>query len=74
MKKWSQKVRVNCLLDEGSNTTYVNEVVVEALALQGSKTRIEGKVTNDETVRFMSSTFQIGLEKIVSGVDTEIIA
>ena len=65
---------MNCLLDEGSDTTYVNDDVVEALGLQGSKTKIEVKVANDEIVSFMSSTFQIGLESIDGQVDTEIIA
>ena len=69
-----KKIHVNCLLDEGSDTTYVNEDVVEALGLQGSKTKIEVKVANDETVSFMSSTFQIGLESMDGRVDTEIIA
>jgi hypothetical protein len=72
LKNGDKKIHVNCLLDEGSDTTYVNEDVVEALGLQGSK--IEVKVANDETVSFMSSTFQIGLESMDGRVDTEIIA
>ena len=74
LKNGDKKIHVNCLLDEGSDTTYVNEDVVEALGLQGSKTKIEVKVANDETVSFMSSTFQIGLESMDGRVDTEIIA
>ena len=64
LKNGDKKIHVNCLLDEGSDTTYVNEDVVEALGLSGSKTKIEVKVANDETVSFMSSTFQIGLESM----------
>ena len=44
LKNGEKKIHVNCPLDEGSDTTYVNEDVVEALGLQGSKTKIEVKV------------------------------
>ena len=65
---------MNSLLDEGSDTTYVNEDVVEALGLQGSRTKIEVKVANDETVSFMSSNVVIGLESVDGRVDTKITA
>ena len=74
LKNGEKKIHVNCLLDEGSDTTYVNEDVVETLGLQGSKTNIEVKVANDDTVSFMSSTFQIGLESMDGRADTEITA
>ncbi len=49
-------------------------MLVEALGLQGSKTKIEVEsVANEETVSFMSSTFQIGLESMDGRVDTEIL-
>ena len=74
LKNGDRKIHVNCLLDEGSDTTCVNEDVVEALGLQGSKTKIEVKVANDETVSFMSSNFLIGLESVDGRVDTKITA
>ena len=74
LKNGSQKVRVNCLLDKGSDTTYINEDVVEELGLTGVKKRIEVKVANDQTISFMSNTFTIGLESTDGRVDTEIVA
>ena len=43
LKNGERKIHLDYLLDEGSDTTYVNEDVVEALGLQGSKTKIELK-------------------------------
>ena len=74
LKNGTKKVRVNCLLDEGSDTTYINEDVVEELGLTGVKQRIEVKVANDQTISFMSNTFAIGLESTDGRVDTEIVA
>ena len=65
---------MNCLLDEGSDTTYINEDVVEELGLTRVKERIEVKVANDQTISFMSNTFTIGLESTDGRVDTEIVA
>ena len=53
---------MNRLLDEGSDTTYVNEDVVNELGLTGEKEPITVKVANDQTIRFMSGTLEIGLE------------
>ena len=64
LKNGERKIHMNCLLDKGSDTTYVIGDVVEALGLQGSKTKIEVKVANNETVSFMSLNFQIGLESM----------
>ena len=49
---------------------------VEALGSQGAKTKIEVKVkvANNETVSFMSSNFQTGLDSMDGQVDTVIIA
>ena len=41
-------MRVNCFLDEGSNTTYVNEDVVEELGVKGEKRLITVNVANDQ--------------------------
>ena len=65
---------MNCLLDEGSNTTYINEEVVNELGLTGAKERIEVKVANDQTISFMSNTFTIGVESTNGRVNTEIVA
>ncbi|CAB4024280.1 Hypothetical predicted protein, partial [Paramuricea clavata] len=73
-KNGMRKVHVNCLLDEGSNTTYINEDVIEELGLTGVKEKIEVKVANDQTISFMSNTFTIGLESMDGRVDTEIVA
>lgn len=53
---------MNCLLDEGSDTTYVNEDVINELGLTGKKEPITVNVANDQTICFMSGTFKIGLE------------
>lgn len=65
---------MNCLLDEGSDTTYINEDVVNELGLTGAKERIEVKEANDQTISVMSNTFAIGLESMGGRVDTEIVA
>ena len=62
---------VYCLLDEGSDTTYVNEDVVSELGLTGEKEPITIKVANGQTLRFMSSSFEIGLESTDGRVDTK---
>ena len=74
LKNGTRKVQVNCLLDEGSDTTYINEDVVEELGLTEVKERIEVKVANYQTISFMSNTFTIGLESTDGRVDTEIVA
>ena len=72
VKNGNKRIPVNCLLNEGSDTSYINEVVIEALGLHGAKTEINVKVANDETVTFMSSTFDVGLESTDGHVDTTI--
>ncbi|CAB4008450.1 Hypothetical predicted protein [Paramuricea clavata] len=72
VKNGNKRIPVNCLLDEGSDMSYINEDVIEALGLHGAKTEINGKVANDETVTFMSSTFDVGLQSTDGHVDTTI--
>ena len=74
LKNGRRRVLVNCLLDEGSDTTYVNEDVVEELGLAGEKQKITVKVANDQSIRFPSSTVKIGIESTDGRVDTEITA
>ena len=45
-----------------------------ALGLQGTKTKLNVKVANDETISFMSSTLEIGLESMDGRVDACITA
>ena len=74
LKNGQRRLLVNCLLDEGSDTTRVNEDVVEELGLAGEKRQITVKVVNDHSIRFFSSTVQISLESTDSRVDTKITA
>lgn len=57
-------MQVNCFLDEGSDTTYVNEDVVEELGLEGRKEKVTIHVANDQKVDLMSATMEIGLESL----------
>ena len=70
----NRRILVNCLLDEGSDTTYVNEDVINELGLTGEKEPITVKVANDQTLHFISSSFEIGLESTDGRVDTKITA
>ena len=65
---------MNCLLDEGSDTTYVNEDIASELGLAGEKEPIEVRGANDQTIRFMSGTFEIALESTDGQVDRKITA
>ena len=47
LKGGGKRLQVDCFLDEGSDTTYVNEDVVEELGMKGRKE----KVTMFQTVR-----------------------
>ena len=53
---------MNCLLDEGSDTTYVNEDVINEIGQTCKKEPNTVNVENDQTICFMSGTFEIGLE------------
>ena len=74
LKNRSRKVLVNCLLDERSDTNYINEDIVQELGLTGEKKRIQVKVANDQTISFLSNTFTVSLESTDGRVDTEIVA
>ena len=74
LKNGNRRVFVNCLLDEGSDTTYVNEDVINEIGLTGKKEPITVNVANAQTICFMSGTFEIGLESTDGRVDTKIIA
>ena len=74
LKYGNRRILVNCLLDEGSDTTYVNKDVINELGLTGEKEPITVKVANDQTLHFISSSFKIGLESTDGRVDTKITA
>ena len=65
VKNKNRRLLVNCLLDEGSDTTYVNEDVVEELGLTGDRQQISIKVANDQSISFPSSTVKIGIVQMV---------
>lgn len=64
LKNGNKRLLVNCFLDEGSDTTYINEDVVEELRVRGRKEPITVNVANDKQVKFMSMTVQVGVESI----------
>ena len=74
MKRGAKQLQVNSFLDEGSDTTYVNEYVVEELGLEGRKEKVTINVANDQKVDLMSATMEIGLESLDGRVDTVIVA
>lgn len=62
---------MNCFLDEGSDTTYVNEDVIETLGISTQKEEITINVANDQKVRLMAATLEIGLESVDGKVDND---
>ena len=61
-------------MDEGSDTSYVNEDVVEKLGLDGRKEKVIINVAIGQKVNLMSATMEIGLESLDGRVDTVIVA
>ena len=74
LKHGERRLQVNCFLDEGSDTSYVNEDVVEELGLYGRKEKVIINVANGQKVNLMSATMEIGLESLDGRVDTVIVA
>ena len=73
LKNGKRRLLVNCFLDEGSDTTYVNEDVIETLGISTQKEEITINVANDQKVRLMAATLEIGLESVDGKVDTSIV-
>ena len=73
LKHGKKRLLVNCFLDEGSDTSYVNEDVAEELGLCGRKEQVTINVANDQKVSMMSATLEIGLESVDGTVDTVIV-
>ena len=74
LKHGERRLQVNCFLDEGSDTSYANEDVVEELGLDGRKEKVIINVANGHKVNLMSATMEIGLESLDGRVYTVIVA
>ena len=61
-------------MDEGNNTTYVNEDVVEELGVKVEKELITVNVANDQQVSFLSMSFTTGLESVDGCVNAKVVA
>ena len=61
---------MNCFLNEGSDTTYVNEDVIQMLGISAQKEELTINMANDQKVQLMAATLEIGLESVVGKVDT----
>ena len=61
-------------IEEGSDTSYVNEDVVEERGLDGRKEKVIINVANRQKVNLMSATMEIGLKSLDGRVDTVIVA
>ena len=68
------RLLVNCFLDEGRDTTYINEDVVEELGVKGQKNAITINVANYWQVKFLSMSFQVGVESVDGKVNRTISA
>lgn len=73
LKHGKKRLKVNCCLDEGSDTTYVNGDVVEALGIHRTKEEITTNVSNDEKIRLMAATLEIVSESLDGKVDTILV-
>ena len=61
-------------IEEGSDTSYVNEDVVEERGLDGRKEKVIINVANRQKVNLMSATMEIGLKSLDGRVNTVIVA
>ena len=64
LKLGERRLQVNCFLDEGIDTSYVNEDVIEELGFGGRKEKVIINVANGQKVNLMSATMEIGLESL----------
>ena len=64
---------MNCFLDEGSDTTYANEDVIEALGIRAPKEQVTINVANNQKVHLMAATVEVGIESIDGKVQTSIV-
>ena len=73
LKHGKTRLLVNCFLDEGSDTTYANEDVVETLGIRAPKEQVTINVANNQKVQLMAATVEVGIESIDGKVDTSIV-
>jgi len=74
LKHENKRLSVNCFIDEGSDTTYINEDVIHQFGIQGEKEWINVNVANAQQVSFPSMTFNIGIASLDKQIDTIIKA
>ena len=74
LKHEDRRLQINCLLDEGSDTLFVNENVIQKLGLDGRKEKVIINVANGQKVSLVSATLDIGLESLDSRMNTNIVA
>ena len=63
---------MNYFLDGGSDTTYVNEDVIEQIGFREEEELVTVLVANGQQVTFMSATVEIGIESVDGKVDSVI--
>lgn len=73
LKHGKKRLKVNCFLDEGSDTTHVNEDSFETLGTHQTKEEITIKVANDEKIRLRPATLEIGIESLDRKIDTTLV-
>ena len=73
-KNGKKRLLVNCFLDEGSDTTYINEDVIEQLGFRDEEELVTVQEANAQQVTFISATVEIGIESGDGKVDSVIVA
>ena len=73
LKHGKTRLLVNCFLDKGSDTTYANEDVIEALGIRAPKEQVTINVGNNQKLHLMAATVEVGIESIDGKVDTSIV-
>jgi len=73
LKHGKTRLLVNCFLDKGSDTTYANEDVIEALGIRAPKEQVTINVANNQKLHLMAATVEVGIESIDGKVDTSIV-
>ncbi|XP_020910368.2 uncharacterized protein LOC110248201 [Exaiptasia diaphana] len=74
LKHGNKRLSVNCFIDEGSDTTYINEDVIHEFGIQGEKEWVNVNVANAQQVSFPSMTLSIGIASLDNQVNTIIKA
>lgn len=73
LKHGKKRLLANCFLAEGSASPYVNEDVVETLGISTQKEEVTVNLANNQKVRLMAATLEIGIESVDGKVDTTIM-